>query len=134
MRRRSFLKRAAAASALSSARLRSQDKPAREDAVAAPHGRYNPGRIPYEYSLFLSWLNGTPTAVFEKHVTHQGMIAYVTPMGEIARIPKRIGDLSKIRPRPTSTPHGVKFEREARYAGPDVPGDYILNSQEDPSY
>jgi len=83
----------------------------------------------------LPWLNGVPTAVFEKHVTHQGAIAYVTEMGEIARLPKRIGDLSKIRPRPTSTPHGVKLERPARYVpGPDVVGDYILNSDEDPSY
>jgi hypothetical protein len=85
----------------------------------------------------LPWENGTPTAVFEKHVTHQGAIAYVTEMGEIAHIPKRIGDLSKIRPRPTSTPHGVKLERPASrvgISGPDVCGDYILNSDEDPCY
>lgn len=83
----------------------------------------------------LSWLNGTPTAVFEKHATHQGAIAYVTADGEIAHIPKRIGGLSKIRPRPTDTPHGVKLERPARYVpGPDVCGEYILNSEEDPCY
>ena len=83
----------------------------------------------------IPWLNGSPTAVFEKHVTHQGAISYVTEMGEIARIPKRIGDLSKIRPRPTDTPHGVRFERPARSVpGPDVLGDYILNSDEDPTY
>ncbi len=89
----------------------------------------------WQLVTILPWLNGTATAVFEKHVTHQGAIAYVTEMGEIANIPKRIGDLSKIRPRPTHTPHGMKFERPARYVpGPDVFGDYILNSDEDPSY
>jgi len=83
----------------------------------------------------LASLNGTPTAVFEKHVTHQGALAYVTAMGEIASIPKRVGDLAQIRPRPTSTPHNVKLERPQTYAdGPDVCGDYILNSSEDPCY
>lgn len=72
----------------------------------------------WQLVAILGWLNGTATAVFEKHVTHQGAIAYVTEMGEIAHIPKRIGDLSKIRPRPTNNPHGVKLERPARY----VPG------------
>src|SRR5207245_4495038 len=89
----------------------------------------------WQLVAILSWLNGTPTAVFEKHVTHQGAIAYVTQMGEIAHIPKRIGDLSKIRPRPSDTPHGVKLERPARYVpGPDVWSEYILNSGEDPGY
>lgn len=89
----------------------------------------------WQLLAILPWLNGVPTAVFEKHVTHQGAIAYVTETGEIANIPKRIGDLSKIRPRPTQNPHGVKFERPAHYVpGPDVLGDYILNSDEDPSY
>jgi hypothetical protein len=83
----------------------------------------------------IGWLNGIATAVFEKHATHQGAIVYVTEGGEIARIPKRIGDLSKIRPRPTNTPHGVRLERPARYVpGPDVCGDYIVNSDEDPCY
>ncbi|HEV2351831.1 MAG TPA: hypothetical protein VG028_18535 [Terriglobia bacterium] len=83
----------------------------------------------------LPWLNGVATAVFEKHVTHQGAIAYVTEAGEIASVPKRVGDLSKIRPRPTDTLHGIKFERVARYVpGPDVFGNYILNSDEDPMY
>jgi hypothetical protein len=185
MRRRSFLKRAAALPALGSAVVGSKPAPTQprpEGKSALKPGRYAPGRIPNEYSLFLPgerealahsprvasiereavtardgtmskalrlgdsisgwqlvailpWLNGTPTAVFEKHVTHQGAIVYVTAAGEIARIPKRIGDLSKIRPRPTNTPHGIKFERPARYVpGPDVLGDYILNSSEDPSY
>lgn len=83
----------------------------------------------------LPWLNGIATAVFEKHVTYQGIIVYVTKEGEISRIPKRIGELTTIRPRPTDTPHGIKFERPAKYVpGPDVLGDYILNSDEDPSY
>lgn len=83
----------------------------------------------------LGWLNGIATAVFEKHVTHQGAIVYVTEDGEIARVPKRIGDLSRIRPRPTETPHGVKLERPARYVpGPDVWGEYVVNSDEDPCY
>ena len=89
----------------------------------------------WQLVAILPRLNGTPTAVFEKHVTHQGAIVYVTEMGEIASIPKRIGDLSQIRPRPTSTPHNVKLERPRQYVpGPDVWGDYILNSDEDPSY
>jgi len=83
----------------------------------------------------LGWLNGVATAVFEKHVTHQAAIAYVTEEGEIARIPKRIGDLSKIRPRPTNTPHAVKLERPAHFVpGPDVWAEYIVNSDEDPCY
>jgi hypothetical protein len=89
----------------------------------------------WQLLVMIPSLNGTPTAVFEKHVTHQGVIVYVTEMGEIARVPKRIGDLSKIRPRPVDTPHGVRFERPSRYVpGPDAIGDYILNSDEDPTY
>jgi len=182
------LKRAAAAPALEIAFGMTRKTPdARETragrgAASLPRGRYQPGRIPNEYDLFLPgergalkdsprvasfdgstvaarwggeartlkagesiggwqllavlpWLNGVATAVFEKHVTHQGAIAYVTQQGEIAHIPKRIGDLAKIRPRPTSSPHGIKLERPAHYApGPDVAGDYILNSDEDPCY
>ncbi len=81
-------------------------------------------------------INGVDTAIFEKHVTHRGAIAYVTERGgTIALIPKYVGDLSKIRPRPTDTPHGVKLKRAPRYIpGPDIPGEYILNSQEDPCY
>ena len=76
-------------------------------------------------------LNGSATAIFEKHVTHRGAIVYVTgEQGVIANIPKMIGRLSSIRPRPTNTPD-VRFERTARYTpGPDVPGDYILRSGE----
>jgi hypothetical protein len=89
----------------------------------------------WQLVALLPWLNGVPTAVFEKHVTHHGAIVYVTEMGEIASIPKCIGDLSQIRPRPTNTPHNVKLERPLKYVpGPDVWGDYILNSAEDPCY
>ncbi len=80
-------------------------------------------------------MNGTATAVFEKHVTHNGALVYVTESeGVIARIPKGIGDLSKIRPRPVNAP-GVKLTRGPHYvAGPDLGGNYILNSNEDPCY
>jgi hypothetical protein len=81
-------------------------------------------------------MNGVPTAVFEKHVTHQGAIAYVTQeRGLIALIPKQIGDLSKVRPRPTNASPQNRFERAAQYVpGPDAPGMYILNSSQDPCY
>ena len=36
----------------------------------------------WELVAMLPWMNGTPTAVFEKNVTHQGDILYVTAMGE----------------------------------------------------
>jgi len=191
MKRRLFLKHAAIAPAIGLAMNKSAKaggqagtgpKTAPELPPASERGRYRPGRIQNEYSLFLPgerealknsprvsqiqacsvkarlgseekslklgdaiggwrlvavlpWLNGIATAAFEKHVTHQGAIAYVTEAGEIAHIPKRVGDLSKIRPRPTNSPHGVKFERPQPYVpGPDVLGDYILNSAEDPCY
>lgn len=81
-------------------------------------------------------INGVETAIFEKHVTHRGAIAYVTErQGVIARIPKYIGSLSKIRPRPTGTSRGVKLTRPSHYVpGPDTVGKYLLNSREDPSY
>ncbi|HKT13103.1 MAG TPA: hypothetical protein VJW77_14875 [Terriglobia bacterium] len=84
----------------------------------------------------LPWLNGVPTAVFEKHVTHQGAISYVTEEGEIAHIPKRVGDLSKIRPRPVNPPKTLgELKRPRKYVpGPDVYGNYILESNEDPCY
>ena len=81
-------------------------------------------------------MNGIETAVFEKHVTHRGAIAFVTAdRGTIAMIPKGIGDLSKIRPRPIAAPDRVQLKRPARYVpGPDVPGEYILASADDPCY
>ncbi len=145
------------------------------------NGRYQPGRIPNEYDLFLDgernalaenlsisairdhqlqaklgsqmqqleigneiagWrlltiasMNGTDTAVFEKHVTHHGAIVYVTEsQGVIARILKGIGDLSNIRPRQINAPH-MKLDRGAHYKpGPDEAGNYILNSNQDPCY
>ena len=86
--------------------------------------------------LTTSEINGVMTAVFEKQATHRGAIAYVTERaGTIALIPKQIGDLSKVRPRPTDTPHGMKLERPLRMSpGPDVTGEYILKSSEDPCY
>ncbi len=80
-------------------------------------------------------MNGTETAVFEKHVTHSGAIIYVTESeGVIARIPKGIGDISKIRPRPIEASE-VKLTRGTHYTpGPDACGNYILNSNEDPCY
>lgn len=81
-------------------------------------------------------MNGVDTAVFEKHVTHRGAIAYVTVEGGvIAYIPKQIGDLSKIRPRPTNTPHGIRLKRTSHYVpGPDITGEYLLKSADDPCY
>ncbi len=86
--------------------------------------------------LTVAGMNGTPTAVFEKHVTHRGAIAYVTAdRGTIALIPKGIGDLAKIRPREIAAPAEVQLRRPARYVpGPDTAGDYILHASDDPSY
>ncbi len=82
----------------------------------------------------LPWHNGFTVAVLEKHATHQGVIAFVTAERELARIPKQIGDLSQIKPRL----HGVqeaKFKRPEKNAPrPDTVGQYILASDEDPSY
>jgi hypothetical protein len=100
-------------------------------------GRLKPGDLLDGWTLItIVDMNGVETAVFEKHVTHRGAIAYVTvERGTIAYIPKYIGDLSKVRPRPTSTPDGVKLERTAQYVpGPDVAGLYLLQSAEDPCY
>ena len=81
-------------------------------------------------------MNGTPTAVFEKHVTYRGAIAFVTAdRGCIALVPKGVGDLAKIRPRQIAAPADVQLRRPARYVpGPDTPGEYILKSTDDPSY
>ncbi|MEO6964943.1 MAG: hypothetical protein ABI076_03475, partial [Acidobacteriaceae bacterium] len=86
--------------------------------------------------LTISDFNGAATAVFEKHVTHRGANVFVTKdRGVIATIPKMIGKLSSIRPRQTNTSGGVRFQRSRRFVpGPDLPGEYILHSEEDPSY
>ncbi len=84
--------------------------------------------------LFVGDMNGVATAVFEKRATHQGAFAYVTELGgTIARVPKQIGRLEAIRPRPTSTPHGIQLSR-AQVPGPDITGTYLLQSTEDPCY
>jgi hypothetical protein len=186
MKRRAFLKRAAALPPLAVAPnlLGKAKSRAEGESASAAHqqGTYRPRRIPNEYVIFLpgereiletppsvsqiasggvnaqhgtlnrtvvpgqdigGWqlvavlpaLSGAATAVFEKHVAHRGIIVYVTRGGEVARIPKYVGDLSKIRPRPVKNAPGIKFERPARYLpGPDVCGNYILNSVEDPCY
>lgn len=86
--------------------------------------------------LTVAGMNGTPTAVFEKHVTHRGAIAFVTSdRGTIAQIPKYIGDLANIRPRQIAAPPDAQLRRPAKYIpGPDIPGEYILNSSDDPCY
>ncbi|MFP5229620.1 MAG: hypothetical protein ACLGXA_18555, partial [Acidobacteriota bacterium] len=83
----------------------------------------------------IPWLNGAPTAVLEKHVTHRGVLVYLTKDGEIARIPKFVGDLSRLQPRPVNPPQGIQFERPARYIpGPDALGRAVLDSTSDPEY
>ena len=85
--------------------------------------------------LAVASMNGADTAVFEKHLAHRGMIVFVTESeGVILRIPKSIGSLDKIRPRPINAPH-IRFTREVPYVpGPDQLAAYILNSNEDPCY
>ena len=80
--------------------------------------------------------NGAATAIFEKHVTHRGAIAMITAeRGAIAVIPKMIGHLRGIRPRPVSAPEAARLQRVAQYVpGPDISGNYILGSSDDPCY
>ena len=78
----------------------------------------------------LPWHNGFAVAVLEKHVTHQGVIAFVTAERELARVPKQIGDLSQIKPR-LSGVREVRFKRPEKYAPrPDTLGQYVLSSDE----
>src|SRR6202034_1094558 len=86
--------------------------------------------------LAVADFNGASTAVFEKHVTHRGAIAFVTKDGGvIASIPKAVGRLASIRPRQIAAPDNVRLERLPRYMpGPDAQGNYILHSSEDPCY
>ncbi|HUZ45525.1 MAG TPA: hypothetical protein VMW54_02690 [Terriglobia bacterium] len=90
----------------------------------------------WELVCILRSLRAQPTAVFEKHAAHQGALSYLTSEGEIAHIPKRVGQLSNIRPRPVNPPVRLgEFRRPARYVpGPDVYGQYILSLNEDPCY
>ncbi len=85
--------------------------------------------------LAVAEINGSETAVFEKNVTHQGAIVFLTEAeGVILRIRKGVGHLESIRPRPTNTPH-IRFTREVPYVpGPDRLAEYILDSNEDPCY
>ncbi|MGH9652606.1 MAG: hypothetical protein ACRD6B_03975, partial [Bryobacteraceae bacterium] len=80
-------------------------------------------------------INGDETAIFEKNVTYQGAIIYMTRNeGVILRIPKRLGYLSHVRPRPINA-KAVRFTRQTPYhPGPDRLAEYILHSNEDPSY
>ena len=81
-------------------------------------------------------MNGVSTAVFEKHVTHRGAIAYVTERGgTIALLPKGVGDLAQIRPRPVNAAPSVRFQRPLHVSpGSDVAGPFLLGSNEDPCY
>lgn len=83
--------------------------------------------------LAIAHIDDSVIAIFEKNVTYRGAIAYVSTTGIRAIIPKQVGELAQIRPRQLNTPHGVKFERATHY-GPDIVGQYILNSAEDPCY
>lgn len=80
-------------------------------------------------------MNGIGTAVFEKQVSHQGAIIYITEEdGVILRISKGVGTLSNIRPRPINAPT-IRFTRQTPYIrGPDRLSAYVLNSDEDPCY
>jgi hypothetical protein len=108
-----------------------------EVSVGSESKRLNIGESVSGWKLLaiLPWHNGVPTGVFEKHVTHQGALAFVTADRELARIPKQIGDLAKIRPREVLSSSKVKLERPAAITyGPDVCGQYVLNSSQDPCY
>lgn len=115
-----------------------------KNALAAEHGgarasarRIQPGEAIGGWRLLALFplLNGKPAAVFEKHATHRGVIIYLNEQGTVLRIEKGVGDLAKIHPRPITAPHGARFERPASFpAQPDTPGNYILNSAEDPCY
>ncbi len=83
----------------------------------------------------LGSVDGAPAAVLERHVSHRGVLVYAAEKGEVARIPKGIGHLSNIRPRPINATGDARFRRPATFpAQPDAPGEYILGSNEDPSY
>ncbi len=80
-------------------------------------------------------LDGAPTAVFEKRMSHRGAIVYLTGRGEVARIPTGVGELANIRPRPINATPESRFRRPASFPKqPDKPGDFILGSDEDPCY
>jgi len=79
--------------------------------------------------------NGAQVAVLEKHATHQGVVVFLTTQRELTRMPKQVGDLSKIKPRLADAPHEAKFKRPKHmHPAPDQLGDLILSSNEDPCY
>ncbi len=86
--------------------------------------------------LAITPIDEKATAVFEKRATYRSAIAFVTvESGTIGVVPSWIGDLATIRPRQIAAPEKFQVRRESRHVpGPDVPGDYILNSSDDPSY
>lgn len=86
--------------------------------------------------LTVASIDGVATAVFEKHVTHRGAIAYVTASrGVVACVPKYIGSLTKIRPRPVHAEDPVRLRRVETYVpGPDRAQEFLLQLQQDPSY
>jgi hypothetical protein len=84
--------------------------------------------------LAIGEMNGILTAVFEKNASFQGALVYMTEQGVILHIPKRTGDIRRVRPRPINAPV-IRFTRETPYRpGPDRLAEYILNSNEDPCY
>ncbi len=152
MRRRTFLKAAAAAPAAGAL----AELGAAMTRLPVESSGYAPARIENDYSLLLPGereaLAASPTAsgasgwrrlatladgtaVYEKHATHCGMLVYVSAAGaEVARIPKGIGQLARIRPRPVN-PSPARVQRPARYvAGPDAGSVYVLGSNQDPCY
>ena len=83
----------------------------------------------------IATVDSLPIAVLEKRATHRGMIAYVSEAGTIAAVPKWVGDLARIRPRAVAAPEDAQLKRSARHVpGPDVPGNYVLGSTDDPCY
>jgi len=80
-------------------------------------------------------VDGNPAVVLEKRGTHRGVITFVNEAGTIASIPKWVGDLAQTRPRAIAAPEAVQLKREGHHVpGPDVPGNYVLESEEDPCY
>ncbi|MGH9393978.1 MAG: hypothetical protein ACRD1E_07390 [Terriglobales bacterium] len=146
MKRRSFLKGAAALPGWRAARGWARVAP-----QSAPAGaRSGSHRIANEYSLWLegeraALAAGAPgwqvvarladgTEVAEKRGAHQGALLYRRGGKELARIPLGIGAVSNIRPRPLNAA-GFRLERPARYiAGPDRAAEAVLASGEDPCY
>jgi hypothetical protein len=95
-----------------------------------------PGELVEGWQLVaLLAVDGSPVAVLEKRLTHRGVIVFISETETIAVIPKWVGDLAQIRPRAVAAPESVQLKRTVRHVpGPDVPGNYVLESIEDPRY